>query len=73
MTYLTNTTTVYLQFKYDYISGVPLYFGKNTSNTAAGTDATWVITKFAYDVYGNLKREILTGAWDSRTALAWTI
>lgn len=62
-----------MRFDFD-ASGNPEYIGKNMSATASTTDTGWVIWRYTFDGSGDISRiqGPLRGAWDSRTALAWS-
>ena len=63
---------VYTLFDYD-ANGNVSYVGKNTDFNAATSDNTWTITKFWYDVNGNVTQTKTQSnvAWDDRASLSW--
>lgn len=58
----------------DYVARTdtqPVYIGRALEGTATDV-ATWVIEKVTYDVTDRpTRKQVLTGAWDSRAALTW--
>lgn len=51
--------------------GNAVYVGKNTNGRATSA-SDWSIQKLTYDSSNRLTRaQVLTGAWDNRTTLAW--
>ena len=51
--------------------GQPVYLGRAANGSASSLGA-WNIEFLTYDVDGNIvRKQVLTGAWDNRAALAW--
>jgi YD repeat-containing protein len=61
--------------KYAYDASSPPkveYMGENNSAFAAEGDATWYVTKYTYDVNGNVTTiQVLQGSWTGRALLSW--
>lgn len=50
----------------------PVYIGR-AINATATTDDTWAIEKTTYDESDRpVRKQVLTGAWDSRASLSWS-
>lgn len=55
----------------DRTDGQPVYIGRAANQTDPATP-TWTIEFMTYDGDGNvIRKQVLTGAWDNRAALAW--